>query len=243
MDHDTYNLQNLAETATNFLKVNDFDLKKEPDWSKMDNRKFIKVVKKRMNSDNDLFRFMDEVKLDITFRSSLSGVYESKTEKGLNILIFFYPDETLRTKGLVKEGVKKFFNLMLKMNCTEGVLISERNLASTAKKEFNRCNMDSNCSVYNVIFYNDKEFIDIVDHISTPKVIRIYRTPDEIEEFKRENQVKIENLSSIQLTDPLTRFYRGKLGNIFMIKRTLPVSNIIQDFEIVLRIVVPPKEV
>lgn len=244
MDQDTYNLQSLAETAQSFLKVNGFDLDGDPDYSKMDNRKFVKTITKRMNNNSELFKFMDEVKLDVTFRSSMSGVYSSKTSGGAEtILVLFYPDETLRSKGLVKEGVKKFLNLMLMLNCQEGLLVSERSLASSAKKEFSRCNMDTSDSIYNVIFYNDGDFIDIVSHISTPKVLKILRTEEEIEKFKFENRVKLESLPSIQLTDPLAKFHRARLGNIFIIKRVVPVSNVIQEHEIVPRIVIPEKEV
>lgn len=242
MDQDTYNLQSLAETAQSFLKVNGFDLDGDPDYSKMDNRKFVKTITKRMNNNSELFKFMDEVKLDVTFRSSMSGVYSSREGSG-SILILFYPDETLRSKGLVKEGVKKFLNLMLMLNCQEGLLVSERNLASSAKKEFSRCNMDTSDSIYNVIFYNDGDFIDIVSHISTPKVLKILRTEEEIEKFRFENRVKLESLPSIQLTDPLAKFHRARLGNIFIIKRVVPVSNVIQEHEIVPRIVIPEKEV
>lgn len=244
MDQDTYNLQSLAETAQSFLKVNGFDLDGDPDYSKMDNRKFVKTITKRMNNNSELFKFMDEVKLDVTFRSSMSGVYSSKTSGGAEtILVLFYPDETLRSKGLVKEGVKKFLNLMLMLNCQEGLLVSERSLASSAKKEFSRCNMDTSDSIYNVIFYNDGDFIDIVSHISTPKVLKILRTEEEIEKFRFENRVKLESLPSIQLTDPLAKFHRARLGNIFIIKRVVPVSNVIQEHEIVPRIVIPEKEV
>jgi len=242
MDQDTYNLQSLAETAQSFLKVNDFDIGDDPDWSKMDNRKFVKTITRRMNKTNELFKFMDEVKLDITFRSSMSGVYTTR-DGTTNILILFYPDETLRSKGLVKDGVKKFLNLMLMMNCQEGLLISDRNLASSANKEFTRCNMDTSDSIYNVIFYNDGEFDDIVNHISTPKILKIIRTEEEIEKFKIENHVKLESLPSIQLSDPLAKFHRARLGNIFIIKRVVPVGNVIQEYEIVPRIVVPDKEV
>lgn len=244
MDQDTYNLQSLAETAQSFLRVNGFDLGGDPDYSKMDNRKFVKTINKRMNKNGELFKFMDEVKLDVTFRSSMSGIYSSSRRgEEETILVLFYPDETLRSKGLVKEGVKKFLNLMLMMNCQEGLLISERNLASGAKKEFVRCNMETSDSLYNVIFYNDKNFIDIISHISTPKVIQILRTEEEIEKFRFENRVKLESLPSIQLTDPLAKFHRARLGNIFIIKRIVPVSNVIQDYEIVPRIVIPEKEV
>ncbi len=244
-NHDTYNLQSMMETCVRFLEVNNFSVKGEPKYETISNKKFVKFVEKRLSeTDNELFNLMDSVNIEITFRSALSNVFSHKDDPEHHILVLFFPDDTLRTKKFGKDAVKKFLNLMLRVNCKDGVLISEKEFGSAAKKEFERCNIDSTLStdLFNVIFYNDGDFINIVDHISCPRVIHIYRTKEEIDQFERENRLKISNLPGIESTDPLTKFFRGKIGNIFELERPVVPNNVIANRELSYRIVIPPGE-
>lgn len=249
--HDTDHLRSLMATCVSFLKVNRFDTSEMPNYEDMDNKKFVRDVERKMTDPgkyglDELYSFMDEVNIEITFRSALSNVYTSLDNPEHHMLVLFYPDDTHRSVTFVKESVKKFLNLMLRLNCQDGVLLSEKQLAPGAKKEFKRCNMESTLStdVFNVIFYEDGEFFNIIDHISTPKVLKIYRTQEEIDQFVKENDVKLDlsNLSGIECTDTLVKFYRGKIGNIFEFERVVVPNNLMQDTEIVIRIVTPPNE-
>lgn len=245
MDFDTEHLKDMMQTCKRFLEVGDFDVSKIPDYSDMSNKKFIKSIDKRLeDTENDLFRMMEEVNMEITFRSSLSDVYVNKEDEKHTILILFYPDETVDSKSLVKDGVKKFLNLMRLLNCREGVLISEKNMASAAKKEFDRCNMETTLSeTYNVIFYNDENFINIIDHISHSKVIRVLRTADEISQFEAENKIDVKKLPSIEKDDPLVKFYRAKIGNIFELERPGLIDNLITSKELTFSIVTAVQEI
>lgn len=250
-DHDTDHLQSMMETCVRFLEVNRFDTSYIPKYESMDNKKFVRSIEKKMSDPekydvDELFSYMEDVNIDITFRSSLSNVYTSLDDPNHHILVLFYPDDTHASVKFVKDSAKKFLNLMLKLNCKEGVLLSEKQLATQVKKEFERCNIDSTIStdIFNVIFYQDGDFFNIVDHISTPKVLKIYRTQEEIDKFVKENDIRndLSDLSGIESDDTLVKFYRGKIGNIFEIERVVVPNNLMQDSEISVRIVIPPNE-
>ena len=250
-DHDTDHLQSMMETCVRFLEVNRFDISNIPKYEDMTNKKFVSSVEKKMTEPekygvDELFSIMEDVNIDITFRSALSNVYTSLDNSEHNILILFYPDDTYSSVKFVKDSAKKFFNLMLRLNCKEGVLLSEKQMASHVKKEFEKCNVDSTLSpdIFNVIFYQDGDFFNIVDHISTPKVLKIYRTDEEIAQFIKENDIKIDIscFSGIECDDTLVKFYRGKIGNIFELERIVVPNNLIQNTEIAVRIVIPSNE-
>jgi DNA-directed RNA polymerase subunit H (RpoH/RPB5) len=243
MDFNVDNLKDMMHTCMRFLEVGNFDISKEPDYKEIKNKNFIRFVENRLEEqENELFLTMERVNLEITFRSVLSKVYTHREDKHHRILLLLYPDETLKGKSLTKDGVKKFLNLMRLLDCKEGVLISEKNMAPQARKEFESCNIETSISsdIYNVIFYNDGDFINIVDHISCPKIKRVIKTKEEIQNFEDENMVKIKNIPKIESNDPLVKFFRAKLGNIFEFEREMLVDNMIQNKELYFRIVIPP---
>jgi DNA-directed RNA polymerase subunit H (RpoH/RPB5) len=246
MDYDTYNLQSMMKTCLSFLQVNDFDISEQPNYKEMDNQDFVETIEEKMGEEeNELFKFMEKVNIEITFRSAMSGVYGKNDDELQRILILFFPDDTVTAKNLVKEPVKKFLNLMLLLGCQDGVLISEKHLAPVAKKDFYRCNVlsDETEGIYNVIFYNDTDFVDIIEHISTPKVLKVYRSKEEIEKFNLENRVILKKLPSIGVNDPLAKFYRARIGNIFKFLRTVVQDNVIEDEELAYSLVIPPVDI
>jgi DNA-directed RNA polymerase subunit H (RpoH/RPB5) len=245
MDFNTDNLKDMMETCKRFLEVGGFDTSNFKNYSKMSSRKFMKMIDKKMEEeDNEVFEMMEKVSLEVTTRSSLSDVYESLSEEGHRILILFYPDETLKTTNVGKDGIKKFLNLMRLLYCREGVIISEKKLASSAEKDFERCVIETSLTtdIYNVIFYNDGDFVNIIDHISAPKVLRVLRTEEEINTFSLENRIDIKKIPVIESTDAMVKFYRAKIGNIFELERQVLLDNMIQDKEMSYRIVNPPTE-
>ncbi len=244
MDFNADRLKDMMDTCKRFLEVGGFDTSGMKDYNRMSERKFKKMVDRKMSDDTELFTMMEKVSLEVTFRSSLSGVYHLLTDDEHRIIVLFYPDETLKTKGIGKEGVKKFLNLMRLMDCREGVIISEKQMAPGADKDFKRCNMDTSVTneVYNVIFYNDGDFVNIVDHISFPKVLRVMRTDEEIDTFVAENHVKVDKLPAVGVDDPMVKFYRARMGNIFELERPVLVDNMIMDREMSYRIVKAAQE-
>jgi len=236
---DTENLQTMMETAVRFLEVNEFDISGEPDYSDMENEKFIEIIEKRLLEGNDVLQNMERVNIEITFRSAMSGVFNLKKDEDHRILVLFFSDESSRTNSIGKESVKKFENLMLYLNCIEGLMVSEKGLASMIKKEMRNCNIESTLTskIYNTIFYRDDEFINIVDHILSPKILKIFRTDKEIDQFRKENPIDITKIPSILSSDPLVKFFRAKVGNIFKFRRVIVNNDIIPDFEISFRMV------
>lgn len=240
MDFNSDNLKDMMETCKRFLEVGGFDVSNFKNYGKLSNRKFLKMIDRKMEEgDNEVFQMMEKVLLEVTTRSSLSDVYESLSDDEHRILILFYPDETLKTAGIGKDGIKKFLNLMRLLDCREGVIISEKKIAPLAIKDFERCVIDTSITsdIYNVIFYNDGDFVNIVDHISASKVLKVMRTEEEVKAFVAENNVDITKIPVIESDDAMVKFYRAKTGNIFELERPVLVDNMIQDREMSYRIV------
>lgn len=244
MEFDPDKLKDMMSTCRRFLEVGGFDTSEMKDYNRMSERKFKKMIDRKMSENTELFSMMEKVSLEVTSRSSLSGVYPLLTNDEHRIIILFYPDESLKTKGIGKDGIKKFLNLMRLMDCREGVIISEKQMAPGADKDFSRCNMDTSVTdeIYNVIFYNDGDFVNIVDHVSFPKVLKVMRTDDEIDEFIAENHINIDKLPSVGIDDPMVKFYRARLGNVFELERQVLVDNMIMDREMSYRVVKPAQE-
>ena len=130
------------------------------------------------------------------------------------------------------------------MDCKEGVMISEKQMAPAAEKDLSRCNMNTSVTndIYNVIFYNDGDFVNIVDHISFSKVLKVMRTDEEIDSFVAENNIKIDKIPSVEMDDPMVKFYRARLGNVFELERPVLIDNMMLDREMCYRIVKPAQE-
>lgn len=245
MDFNTDNLKDMMDTCKRFLEVGGFDISGFKNYSKMSSRKFKKMIDRNMGEDNEVFQMMEKVSLEVTFRSSLTDIYSLIDNDEHRILILFYPDETLKTKGIGKDGVKKFLNLMRLLDCREGVIISEKNMAPPARKDFERCNIETSITseIFNVIFYNDGDFVNIVDHISFPKILRVMRTDEEIRAFESANRLNVTKIPAVESDDAMVKFYRAKLGNIFELERPVLVDTLLLGEEMGYRIVTPPHEV
>ena len=131
------------------------------------------------------------------------------------------------------------------LDCREGVIISEKNMAPPARKDFERCNIETSITseIFNVIFYNDGDFVNIVDHISFPKILRVMRTDEEIRAFESDNRLNVTKIPAVESDDAMVKFYRAKLGNIFELERPVLVDTLLLGEEMGYRIVTPPHEV
>lgn len=242
MDYNIDNLKNMMVTCKRFLEVGGFDVSGFKNFDKMSKRKFKKYTESIENDrENELMRKLEEVSLKVTKRSSLSGIYSKLDNPKYKILILFFPDPTMKSVKLGKDGIRKFLNLIRLTGCSEGVVISEKYMAPVASQELQRSNIEneSDEEIVNSIYYNDGDFVNIVDHISSSKVLRVLRTEEEISTFLAENDVKLEHIPAFESNDPLVKFYRGKIGNIFELIRPSTIDSNMLDSELTYAQVIP----
>lgn len=219
-------LKGIKETSQIFLKVNDFDISDEPDFSDLTEEQFINYIE-----SNNTGELVEKFKglFDENFRSMMSKIY-THNQTGNKILMFFLPTSESRANVGV-DSVHNFLKLIILLGCHEGVMISEKSLTSKAREMLESSNVKTRISedVYNVISYVDEMFINIVDHCLSPKVLKIY-TGKEIATFEKENKVESKFFPRMFINDPIAKFYRARVGDIIMMQRkTGTVNSLIRE--------------
>jgi len=233
-------LRNLKEISQKFLEVNDFNLGKEKKVADMTEEKFVEYIEKQNSQKNEILGFFRTSKIEINTRSVMSQIYSHKKNPDYKIFVYFIPTNK-NTLSVGVEAVKQLIHLILRMGCTESLVISELKPAGHAfkqMKDIKNTSGDFDQGVYDITFYHDKNFVNIVDHVWSPEVLYVYRTPEEIEKFVLDNKVDISKFPRVIEDNALAKFYRAKTGNIMKIKRTLLYDRTLLDDEITYRIVI-----
>jgi len=233
-------LKRIKEVSQRFLQVNDFDLGDEPIIKDLSKDEFIEYIETK-NNHSIIATKLNELSFNITFRSLMSNYYTHREDKDKKIFIFFLPDDS-RTNSIGKTDFKKFITLVFTLDCREGVMISSKDLSPKSKEQLRNCNINPvECDdVYNIISYKDSDFIDITGHAFVPEVMKIYRCgKEETDLFIKENKFNPTKLPRMLDTDPLNKFYRGQVGDIFQLKRKNLVNGNILEEQIAFRVVVP----
>lgn len=236
---DIEKLKKLKEVAQKFLLVNDYDISMEPNFEDLSLDQFIEYIQKQAENKLMVTKF-DELNIDTTFRSLMSNYYTHK-ESGNRIFIFFLPDDKRSSNSISIADFKKFITLIFKLDCREGMLISNKDLSSKSKDQVRKCNIKSiDCqNIYNIITYKDDDFVDITSHAFVPEVIAIYRDGKESKKFSEDHSINITKLSRILMNEPLAKFYRGKVGDIFALRRKNMAKKTLLDEQIVYKIIYP----
>ena len=228
---DIEHLKNMKEISQVFLGVNNYDILDEPDFPDLTEEQFISYIKSNTNT-----KLIEKSKnmFDENFRSMMSNIYKHKETDEL-ILIFFLPtSESKSTVG--SDIIKNFCKLVVLFDCKDGVIISEKDLSPTAKKDVENSNIKSNTrvGVYNIISYVDEKFINIIDHCLSPEVLKIFGGK-ELEEFEKKNKVDSNLFPRMFVTDPIAKFYRARVGDVIMMKRKTGTTNTLIKEQIVYR--------
>lgn len=236
---DIEKLKKIKEVSQKFLEVNDFDISHEPKFEDMSSDQFIDYIEE-ITKKNLITTKLDELNIDITFRSSMSNSYRHKNSDN-SIFIFFLPDDNRSSNSVSFTDFKKFITLVFKLDCREGLLISQKDLSPISLKQVKQCNINpGSCdNIYNIITYKDDDFIDITKHAFITKVLDIYRAGEEADKFGKENKTSTTKLSRQLMDDPVTKFYRGRVGDVFKLRRINISRYNILDEQLIYRIVVP----
>ena len=235
-DIDIPSLQRLKDTVQIFLKVNNFDIGREPDFREFTEGEFIEYCQRSV--DQEILSRFEELNIEENFRSSISKRYTSKGDDGNKIFIFFLPTSRQRTKVGV-DSVKLFCRLIVLLGCSEGVIISEQSLSPSATEQLEGSNVKSFCreNIYNVMSYRDDMFINIVEHCLSPVVMKIY-SGKELEEFQKEERLNCRDLPRMMANDPIAKFYRAKPGDVIKMKRKTGNRDTLINEQIVFRLVI-----
>ena len=228
---------NLKEISQIYLKENGYELGDEPEVEKMSSKEFTKYIENKSNEDNIILEKFEERNIDINLRSLLSNVYSGKNQK--KIFVFFLPTDHNK-KNVGKNIITNFCYLMLALDCKEGLIITKKPLTSVCKDRLDCSNISpkSDPNIYNITCYVDSEFLPLCKHSLVPKVLKIYRYPDDVKKFQEENSmIDVENFPRMVMNDPLVKFYRGSHKDIFKLERKIINEKNMLNTQIVYRIV------
>ena len=233
---DVPTLKNLKKTCQSFLRVNSFVLD-EPNFSEMTDDQFGEYFEE--NSNREVMKRLSDSNFQETFRSTMSNVYTHENGKN-RIFVFFLPESDLKG-GVGLDVVKNFCRLVVLLGCNEGMMISERDLTTRSRELLESSNIKkfSGEDVYNVISYTDDTFIDQADHCLNPKILKIY-SGEEVTEFEESEKMSSRELPRIFSSDPLSKFYRARVGDIIKMIRKTGTRNTLINEQLVYRLVVYP---
>ena len=228
---------NLKEISQIYLKENGFSLGDEPEVEDLSSRDFIKIIEEKSENESDMIKKFEDNNIEINFRSLMSNIYKNKN--GKRIFVFFLPTDKNK-KHVGKDITRMFCSFMFFFDCKEGLLITKRNLTSLCKDKFDCSNISPqhDPEIYNITCYNDSEFLPVCRHALVPKVLKIYRFPDDVKQFQRENNmIDVSKFPRMILTDPLVKFYRGNPKDIFKLERRIINEKNMLSTQIVFRTV------
>ena len=226
-------LKNLKETSQVFINKNNF-IDNDPDFREMTEDRFIEYISS--NTNKEILEKFDELNVTEDFRSTMSQIYESQEKN--RIFIFFAPTSSQRANVGI-DTIKTFCKLVVLLNCNEGVMITEKPLTSRSRELLESSNVKSFTreNIYNIISYVDDMFINVVDHCLSPKVLKIY-SGKELEDFLKKEKLNSKELPRMMVSDPIAKFYRARIGDIFMMQRKRGNKDILVNEQIVYRVVV-----
>jgi len=234
IEEDIENLKNLKETSQKFLKVNDFEIK-EPEFKNFTEDEFLEYLEK--NSNTDIVNLFSKLNIQVNIRNSMSQVYKHKKDN-TKIFIYFL-SSNIKTRSVGIDVIKDFLKLILLLDCNEGVIISDLKMTSRSNERIDTSNIKgfTGEGIYHTISYNDDDFIDLTNHSLTPEVLKIYRN-EEADNFCEENSLDPKTIPRINITDPLCKFYRARVGDIMKTKILTGTQDTLLDEKINYRRVV-----
>lgn len=221
-------------TLNSFLRVNGYNTNRS--YEGMSEREFFAAVQEDFRK-NEIFKPISEMNIDDN-RVQFSSIYTKVDNPDEKICVCFF--STLKTTEKINniDVIKLFLQMVFKIkNCNTAVIITDGDLSPAASKRLSNVNITSRSKgEYHVKHFTDKTFIDIVSNYFTPNVLHVYRD-SEVTQFADENNVVPSQLPKILVTDPLSRFYMCKLGDVMKIERDTGVEGNILSSQIVYRYV------
>lgn len=229
--------QNLKAISQIYLTENGFSLGNEKLVENMSREEFVKTMEERSEESSELVERFEKNNIEINLRTLMSNVYEGKD--GKKIFVFFIPTGNGKSVGI--SFISIFYFLLISLDCKIGLLISKKPLTSDSMKKIQAVNVSpqEDKDIFSIDYYIDHTFLPLNKHSLIPKVLKIYRYPEEVEKFRKENDmIDVSKFPRMILSDPLVKFYRGKARDIFMLERKNINEKNILSTQIIYRIVV-----
>lgn len=230
--------KNLKAISQIYLIENGFSLGDEKLVEDMSKEEFVKMMEERSDEENNpLIERFEKHNIEVNLRTLMSNIYESKD--GKKIFVFFI--STVNSKSVGISYITTFNYLLISLDCKIGLLVSKKPLTTDSMKKIRAVNVypENDKEIFNIDYYIDNTFLPLCRHSLIPKVLKIYRYPDEVKDFMKENDdIDVSKFPRMILSDPLVKFYRGKTRDIFMLERKNINEKNILSTQIIYRVVV-----
>jgi hypothetical protein len=221
---DTNTLMYMLSTSFSLAEVNGFKLPVSRDM--INNEKSYKeyIQKRREEYYMDNIDFLSSIGTP-TVRHLISNIFYR--DDGSSLFVYFH-NKSDNNKNIIASIQNGGF--------TYSIIVSELPFHTSASKNFEEINIRDSVhdkDVFTVITYTDEEFIDLTVSPFKTEIMKIYRGG---KDFPAD--VDTRNMPNILHQDPLAKFYLGKPGDIFLIKRQTGYRNSLLDEELVYRRVI-----
>lgn len=222
------------KTLNSFLGVNGYTTNRSYDG--LSEAQFYEAVDTEFKK-NEIFKTISEINTDDN-RIRFSGIYYKKDSPKEKICVCFF--STIKSSEKINnvELIAQFLQMIFKIkDCNTAVIITDGDLSPAAAKRLSNVNMTNRSKgEYYIKHFTDKTFINIVSNYFTPDVLHVYRG-SEVNGFASANSIVPSQLPKILITDPLSRFYMCKLGDVMKLRRDTGVEGNILSSQIVYRYV------
>lgn len=143
-----------------------------------------------------------------TFRNILTQIYKKADGQAL---LVYYADTPPDKTSLGVDGIKDVVEMMRGIG--NAIIITAKSLSPDAVKNIR------GLVAYNIqVFMEDELSFDPTEHVLVPEHIPLTR--EEQQAFLSRNDLSIDQLPSIKVTDPIIRYYGMRPGDIVQINRT-----------------------
>jgi DNA-directed RNA polymerase subunit H (RpoH/RPB5) len=221
-------------TLRSFLDANGYTPNRS--YDDLSETEFYRAVQEEFRQ-NEIFNHISSITTDDK-RIQFSGIYTKKDGSPDKICVCFFSTINTMEKINNVELIVRFLRMVVKIdNCNSAVIITDGDLSPAASKRLSNVNMTNRSrGEYEINHFTDKTFIDIVNNYFTPDVLAVYRG-DKVTTFAQDNGVVPSQLPKILITDPLSKFYMCKVGDVMKLRRDTGVEGNILDSQIVYRYV------
>ena len=222
------------KTLRSFLKVNGYTTNRS--YEGLSEAQFYEAVDEEFKK-NEIFKPISEINTDDN-RVRFSGIYYKTSGDGPpeKICVCFF--STIKTTEKINnvEMIAQFLQMVFKSKeCNTALIRTDGDLSPAALKRSSNVNtMNRSVGEYHIKHFTDKTFIDIVSNYFTPNVMRVYRG-NEVAAFASQNNVTPSQFPKILISDPLSKFYMCKLGDVMQLERDTGLEANILSSQIVYR--------
>jgi len=155
-------------------------------------------------------------------KHALSMLFQHGASQGVQMFVF-YPDGA----HFKSKDIKMYVATLGKQNIQNGIIVCKEVLKSHSLKALDEARREYNLE----LFYIKELMFNVTHHRDVPKHTLLRE--EEKAALLKERKISEHQLKKILTSDPVTRYYAGKRGQVFRIERRSEISGITVEYRII----------